>query len=82
MMSFEKVLDKHNEHGVVIIPRMFKGRLDPVPGLYCEDCNKWIKWLTIDEASDLLDAGVEGLDMLPNEETIWRRGLRDAGIEI
>lgn len=75
-MSFEDILNNHNDHTVVILWRLHKNKLDPVPGLYCQDCAKLIKWLSLDEAEDLIKAGVEVLSMIPEEETIWRRRLR------
>ena len=75
-MSFEDTLNKHNDHTVVILWRLHKNKLDPVPGLYCQDCAKLIKWLSLNEAEDLIKAGVEVLDMIPEEETTWRRRLR------
>ena len=75
-MSFKDVLDNHSDHNVVIIPRLHKNRFEPVPGLYCEHCAKLIKWLNYSEAKDLLEAGVEGLDMLPDELAIWTRRSR------
>lgn len=72
-MSFEDILDRHNEHTVVILWRLHKNKLDPVPGLYCNDCSKLIKWLTLDEAEDLIKSGVEILDMIPEELAIWQR---------
>jgi hypothetical protein len=32
-----------------------------------------IKWLTLDEAEDLIQSGVEILDMIPEEYAIWQR---------
>jgi hypothetical protein len=75
-MSFKNILDKHADHKVVIIPRLHKNKLDPIPGLYCAECSSLIKWLSLDSAAELLESGVEGLDMLPHEETVWRRRLR------
>ena len=75
-MSFEDTLNKHNDHTVVILWRLHKNKLDPVPGLYCQDCAKLIKWLSLNEAEDLIKAGVEVLDMIAEEETTWRRRLR------
>jgi hypothetical protein len=75
-MSFEHVLNIHNEHTVVILWRLHKNKLDPVPGLYCEDCAKLIKWLSLTEAEDLIDSGVEVLDMIPEEYATWQRRLR------
>ena len=75
-MTLNEALDKHSEHEVAIIMRLHKGRFYPVPGLYCQDCSKLIKWLNYDEAADLLAAGVKDLGMLPEEEEIWQRRIR------
>jgi hypothetical protein len=75
-MSFEDILNNHNDHTVVILWRLHKNKLDPVPGLYCQDCSKLIKWLSLDEAEDLITYGVEVLDMIPEEEAIWHRRNR------
>jgi hypothetical protein len=77
-MSFEDILDRHSNHTVVILWRLHKNKIDPVPGLYCQDCAKLIKWLSLDLAEDLIKAGVEVLDMMPDEENIWHRRLRMA----
>jgi hypothetical protein len=34
-----------------------------------------IKWLSLDEAEDLVNSGVEVLDMIPEERTIWDRRI-------
>jgi hypothetical protein len=57
-MSFEDILDRHNDHEVVIIPKKWKNKPDPVPGLYCDHCSKLIKWLSLKEAFELRQAGV------------------------
>jgi hypothetical protein len=75
-MSFQDILNRHNDHTVVILWRLHKNKLDPVPGLYCQDCAKLIKWLNLDEAEDLIQSGVEVLDMIPEEVAIWHRRLR------
>jgi hypothetical protein len=75
-MSFEDILNNHNDHTVVILWRLHKNKLDPIPGLYCQDCSKLIKWLSLDEAEDLITYGVEVLDMIPEEEAIWHRRNR------
>jgi hypothetical protein len=69
-MSFKDTLDRHNDHNVVILPRLFKDRTEPVPGLYCEDCGKLIKWLDWPTAWDLIELGVEKLEMIPEEKKI------------
>jgi hypothetical protein len=74
-MSFEDILDRHSDHTVVILWRLHKNKLDPIPGLYCNDCAKLIKWLSLDEAEDLVNSGVEVLDMIPEERTIWDRRI-------
>jgi hypothetical protein len=66
-MSFEDILNRHNDHTVVILPRLHKGKPYAVPGLYCEDCGKLIKWLTPKESKALLKAGVEQIEMIPEE---------------
>jgi hypothetical protein len=75
-MSFENILNNHNDHTVVILWRLHKNKLDPVPGLYCQDCAKLIKWLSLDEAEELIQIGVEVLEMMKDEEAIWHRRLR------
>jgi hypothetical protein len=67
-MSFEDVLNRHNDHKMVILPRYHKGKTWPVPGLYCESCAKLIKWLNWPTANDLIEYGVEQLDMTPEDE--------------
>lgn len=62
-MAFKDVLDKHDSHTVVIIPRFIKGRPRLVPGLYCEDCGKLIKWLNEQVADELIRAN--GVEVLP-----------------
>lgn len=62
-MSFEDILNRHNDHEVVIIDRFIKNRTRAVPGLYCSDCSKLIKWLSDDVAEDLITNGVEHLGM-------------------
>lgn len=75
-MSFEKQTHRHLNHPVGIIMRYHRGRLHPVPGLYCLTCSKLIKWLTYDEANILLESGVEDLGMLPDELAIWQKNLQ------
>jgi hypothetical protein len=72
----ENILNKHDDHTVGIVMRYHKGRVDPVPGLYCLDCCKLIKWLSYTEAKDLLESGVEDLGMLPDELALWNRSKR------
>ena len=74
-MSFEDILDRHSDHTVVILWRLHKNKLDPIPGLYCQDCSKLIKWLSLTETDDLVKLGVETLDMIPAERAIWKRNL-------
>ena len=62
-MSFEDVLNRHNDHEVVIIDRFIKNRTRAVPGLYCSDCAKLIKWLSDDVAEELIQSGVKHLGM-------------------
>jgi len=62
-MSFEDILNKHNNHEVVIIDRYFKNRFVATPGLYCSDCGKLIKWLSDEVAEDLIYSGVKHLGM-------------------
>ena len=66
-MSFERVLNKHNDHNIFIMPRKHRNRDIPVMGLYCRDCVKLIKWLADGEALALVDAGVDVEEMLKNE---------------
>ena len=66
-MSFNDTLDRHADHTVVIIPRLFKNRIEAVPGLYCQDCAKLIKWLSTAEEQELVKSGVEILPMLEEE---------------
>jgi hypothetical protein len=61
-MSFETILDRHNDHEVVILPRYHKNRPQLVPGLYCVNCFKLIKWLNPQQAQELEQLGVEVLD--------------------
>lgn len=61
-MSFKDILDRHHTHQVVIIPRFVRGRPQLVPGLYCEDCSKLIKWLNPQVADEL--ASVDGVEQL------------------
>ena len=59
-MAFKDILDKHHTHEVVIIPRFVQGRPQLVPGLYCEQCSKLIKWLNPQVAERLIqEEGVE-----------------------
>ena len=78
-MSFEDIINRHIDHNVVIIPRLHKGKYKPVPGLYCEHCCKLIKWLSPEVAKNLVEYGVEELDMLKDEKAIWNR--RQSGIK-
>jgi hypothetical protein len=80
-MSLEQILDRHNDHQVVIIFRLHKHKLNPIPGLYCHDCCKLIKWLSLDQAEELLAAGVDDLGMLPDEENLWQRRLKIAQLK-
>lgn len=73
-MTLEEHMARHLDHQVGIALRLHQGR--PVPGLYCLDCAKLIKWLSIDEADTLLKLGVEDIGMLPEEEKELRRLLK------
>lgn len=67
-MAFKDILDRHNDHTVVIIPRFYKNRPKLVPGLYCEDCGKLIKWLKDPLAEELVnDYGVERLSPIKED---------------
>ena len=68
-MAFKDILDRHNDHTVVIIPRFYKNRPKLVPGLYCEDCGKLIKWLKDPLAEELVnDYGVERLSPIKQDK--------------
>ena len=69
-MSFEDVINRHMDHTMVILPRYHKGKTWPVPGLYCESCGKLIKWLNWTVANDLIDYGVEQIEMIPEDEKL------------
>ena len=70
------IINKHDKCQVVIIDKLWKNRLHPVPGLYCAEHGTLIKWLSDDAAQTLIDAGVEDLGMLKNEEATYNRRLR------
>lgn len=70
------IISKHDKCQVVIIDKLWKNKLHPVPGLYCADHGKLIKWLSDDAAQILEDAGVENLGMLKTEETTYNRRIR------
>lgn len=68
-MSFNDVLNNHNDCEVVIIPRFVKGRPKLVPGLYCQCHCKLIKWLRPEEFKELSAAGVEVLEPVKADKT-------------
>lgn len=61
-MSFEDTLNRHHECQVVILPRYHKNKPHLIPGLYCQDHGKLIKWLSPESAAELKQAGVEELE--------------------
>ena len=67
-MAFKDVLDRHHHCQVVIIPRYHKGKPHLVPGLYCSDHAKLIKWLSPDSAEELVSAGVESLEPIASDK--------------
>jgi hypothetical protein len=58
-MSFEDILNRHNDCKVVILPRFHKNRNRLIDGLYCECHCKLIKWLTPELSKELQASGVE-----------------------
>jgi hypothetical protein len=80
-MAFEDVLNRHNNCSVVIIPRYHKNRPQLVPGLYCENHGKLIKWIRNEQINELKELGVEVLepikiDKLKVMREQLRRGMR------
>ena len=67
-----RIKGRHRTHRWYIQPRIHAGRHDPVPGLYCADCGKWIKWMSYDETAELLSRGVEDRPMTLEHEMIWK----------
>ena len=74
-MSFQDVLDRHNNCDVVIIPRMWKNQIFPKMGLYCENHCKLIKWLG-DWEYENLRSDVEELSMTKEDEHIYHLRLK------
>lgn len=55
----ERTYQKHKDCDTVIIWKEFKNQSWPVPGLYCKQHLKWQQWLTVEQADELIAAGVE-----------------------
>ena len=72
-MSLIKSYPKHHSCQVVIIDRYVKGQAHLVPGLYCADHGKWIKWLSLKDADELVEFGVEHLGSLSAEKAMLDR---------
>jgi len=53
-----KQIQLHNHCECSIRWKLFQGRTDPTPGLFCKQHNKWIQWLKDHEAFMLLDSGI------------------------
>ena len=82
-MSFEDVLNSHNDCQVVIIPRYHKNRPRLVPGLYCQCHAKLIKWLNPEQQQELTALGVELLEpiaadrlALARQQLKWQDNVR------
>lgn len=67
-MSFEDILNRHHDCSVVILPRYHKHKPHLVPGLYCETHAKLIKWLSPENAKELVGLGVELLDPIKQDK--------------
>jgi hypothetical protein len=39
--------------------KLFQGKLEPTPALFCKEHNAWIQWLKDHEALALIDSGLE-----------------------
>ena len=70
------IINKHDNCQVVIVNKLWKNRLHPVPGLYCAEHGNLIKWLSDSDADLLRKQGVEDLGMLKTEESTYQRRLR------
>jgi hypothetical protein len=75
-MSILPNKNRHDDCPVVIIDKLWKNRLHPVPGLYCACHGKLIKWLSDWDAQTLEDMGVENIGMLKVEQKIYDRRIQ------
>ena len=66
-MSFEDILNRHNDCKVVMMPRMWKNKVWPTMALYCQDHVKLIKWLSDHQYGELRGL-VEELPMTKVDE--------------
>jgi len=57
-MTFEKYIEPHLNHDIIIRPKKFRNQELAVPGLYCKPCDKLIKWLSYREYDDLVMMGI------------------------
>ena len=54
-----KNIELHNNCTCDIRWRMFSGRKEPVPGLFCSNHDVFLDWLSTKDAYALIDSGVQ-----------------------
>jgi hypothetical protein len=74
-MSFEDILNNHHNCSVVILPRYHKNKPNLIPGLYCENHAKLIKWLSPQQARELEQMGVEQLEPMNSDKLLVEQQL-------
>jgi hypothetical protein len=55
----QKNIDLHNCCHCEIRWRMFKGKSDPTPGLFCRNHDIFLDWLKTEDANLLIDNGIQ-----------------------
>lgn len=53
-----KQFEQHKHCQMEIRWKEWKNQTDCVPGLYCQKHNKWIQWLTLEMAEQLIQEGI------------------------
>jgi hypothetical protein len=67
-MTVDKTLDRHANCSVVILPRFHQGKPRLIPGLYCENHAKLIKWLNVNDSNELTELGVKQLKPMSSDQ--------------
>lgn len=67
-MALKDVFDQHHDCEVVIIPRFHKGKSKLIPGLYCCQHAKLIKWLSPRQSHECQQLGVEVLPAVKEDK--------------
>jgi hypothetical protein len=62
-------IEKHNNCQCDIRWRIFSGRTEPVPGLFCRNHDAFLEWLTTKDALALIESGIQETPYIMRKKT-------------